>query len=189
VYAADKLGRLHVLSAPTGSPVAVLPTESLPLKVANAESDRIFMASPTGTLLCLHEVELSQKVSRHEAATEPEEVFDTKLAPKTGGEEKSAEQPAAKTPSSTPRSAPSGGGTPRPSGSKKAGKGGVAGATGGYPVGSGKTGKRSGSRSGRGSAAGAYPGGVMPPPGMMPGVPPAGGRAKQPRGAAPPPES
>lgn len=96
VYAADTLGRLHVLSAPTGSPLAVLPTESLPLKVANAESDRVFMAGKTGTLLCLHEVELSQKVIRHQAADEPEEVFDAKLLPKAAGEEKPAEQPAAK---------------------------------------------------------------------------------------------
>ena len=41
VYAADKLGRLRILDARTGTVLEILPAAGLPIKVCNGQTDRI----------------------------------------------------------------------------------------------------------------------------------------------------
>lgn len=63
VYAADELGNLAVFDAATGSRLAAFEAINLPIKYLNRDSDRIYMASPTGYVTCFHESALSQPVS------------------------------------------------------------------------------------------------------------------------------
>jgi outer membrane protein assembly factor BamB len=60
VYAADRLGRIQVLNAKTGALLDMLPTELLPRKLLNAQTDRLYLATDTGMVQCLHEIEQTQ---------------------------------------------------------------------------------------------------------------------------------
>ena len=66
VYAADKLGRVLILSAKTGAKLDVLEASALPIKLSNWRTDRLYLATKTGLIQCLHEVELSEPI-RHDA--------------------------------------------------------------------------------------------------------------------------
>ncbi len=68
VYASDSRGRLVVLDAKGGARVDSLPTELLTIKLANTVSDRIYLATPTGLLQCLHELELAQPIMHSPSA-------------------------------------------------------------------------------------------------------------------------
>ena len=57
VYAVDKFGRLQILNAKTGARLDNLPIPRLPIRVANNQTDRIYLASETGLVQCLREVE------------------------------------------------------------------------------------------------------------------------------------
>ena len=48
VYAADKLGRLRVLNARTGTVLDILATGGLPIKLCNDQTDRIYLATESG---------------------------------------------------------------------------------------------------------------------------------------------
>ena len=48
VYAADSLGRLLVLNADNGGVLDVLATENIPIRLHNADTDRIFLADNSG---------------------------------------------------------------------------------------------------------------------------------------------
>jgi hypothetical protein len=108
VYASDKLGRLRILDGRTGTVLDVLQTGGLPIKLSNGQTDRIYLATESGLVQCLHEVE----------ETKPIEYDQSKAAP-------SDEELPAKPPAVKPRS---GGGvpakpaTPRPSAKKPAPK-------------------------------------------------------------------
>ena len=60
VYAADRAGRTEVLDANTGALLDFLPTELLPRKLLNTETDRLYLATDRGLVQCLHEIEQSQ---------------------------------------------------------------------------------------------------------------------------------
>ncbi len=60
VYTSDKAGRLVVLDAKSGARLDTLATESLPIKMINSQTDRIYLASDRGLIQCLHEIELPQ---------------------------------------------------------------------------------------------------------------------------------
>ena len=64
IYAADKLGRILVLNAKTGARVDAFRAEAFPVKLINSETDRIYLATETGLIQCLHELELPQPI-RH----------------------------------------------------------------------------------------------------------------------------
>ncbi len=72
IYAADKLGRIHVLSAKTGARLDTIDGTRLPIKMSNTQTDRIYLATTTGLIQCLHEIELTEPIrhldSRNEAA-------------------------------------------------------------------------------------------------------------------------
>jgi hypothetical protein len=57
VYAADKAGRTQILDLKTGARLDVLSTESLPVKLLNPQTDRLYLATDTGLIQCLHEIE------------------------------------------------------------------------------------------------------------------------------------
>ena len=62
VYAADKVGRVRILDIKSGSQLDVLPTEILPVKVTNNQTDRLYLGTETGLLQCLHELELTAPI-------------------------------------------------------------------------------------------------------------------------------
>lgn len=64
VYASDKLGQLQVLDARNGARLETLIAHSLPLKLTNTETDRIYLASDDGLIQCLREIDLVQPL-RH----------------------------------------------------------------------------------------------------------------------------
>ena len=66
VYAADRLGRTVVLSRQSGTRLDSFPTEMLPLKLQNEQTDRIFLGTHTGLLQCLHEQGLDHPVIHRE---------------------------------------------------------------------------------------------------------------------------
>jgi hypothetical protein len=168
VYATDKIGLLHVLSAKTGSHLDTIPAEYLAVKLTNPESDRLFLASATGMIQCLHEPGIVEPLVRRVPHKEIEVPDRTKLAGKTATQEKPSDE-GAPGPTKTAGTRPSGGGggssgAPRAS-TPKAKKGDFAGAAGG---------KKSKKPKGGQEAA------VMPGmPGAMPGVVPGGAGGKK----------
>ena len=74
VYVADRLGRILVLAADTGARLDRIPAEGLPIKLRNAQNDRIYLATEAGLIQCLREIELSeplQHVTFEAAEAEP----------------------------------------------------------------------------------------------------------------------
>lgn len=57
VYAADKLGRMLVIDARTGARIDAMDIMSHPIRLMNLQTDRIYLASETGLVQCLHEIE------------------------------------------------------------------------------------------------------------------------------------
>ncbi len=55
VYAVDRLGRLLILNKATGGQVARAPTGRWMFSVENDQSDRIYLGTPQGVLICLRE--------------------------------------------------------------------------------------------------------------------------------------
>ncbi len=81
VYGMGRLGDLRVLDAASGDEVGRLKPRGATLPVINLSSDRIFLASPTGLIQCLHEVDRPDPIYylQEQAAEEdpdaPEEPF------------------------------------------------------------------------------------------------------------------
>jgi len=142
VYAADKLGRIQVLNAKTGARLDSLPAVDLPIKLANADTDRLYLATETGLIQCLHEVEQAKPLlhnQREEPAageekTTPEGKAGKKPASKEPPEEGEMTEEA---PPGPDAGAEAGGDTSDPFGGKAGGpgKGGAAKGKGGAPKG------------------------------------------------------
>jgi hypothetical protein len=148
VYATDKIGRLVVLDGKTGVVVDSISTEMLPIKLTNGETDRMFLASKTGLVQCLHEIGLSEPLLRRLPAGEELASSDDAAKPQ---KESSSEE-------STTLSRPPTTGGPPPSTSPK-GTGKASGATtGGPPSGSRKLGSRSSRRNSGSGLPGTTPG-------------------------------
>ncbi len=90
VYGRDKEGRLRILRRDTGALVGVVPTEHLALSVTNHATDRIYLATPSGLIQCLHEPALEQplqyvmteEVKKAPAKIEQGEVEEAAVADK-----------------------------------------------------------------------------------------------------------
>jgi hypothetical protein len=54
-YVCDQFGKMLVLAAQGGGQMDALPTEAWPFKVFNIQTDRIYLATPTGLVICLRE--------------------------------------------------------------------------------------------------------------------------------------
>lgn len=63
IYASDISGQLWILDAKSGSRLASLATQAMPVKMANAVTDRLYLATASGQLECLREQSLLQPVS------------------------------------------------------------------------------------------------------------------------------
>jgi len=183
VYAADRLGRTRVLNAPTGSPAATLPTEMLPIKVVNTETDRLYLATKAGLIQCLHEIELSQPVARRAPVQEREELAEA-TPPEKAGEPKPSEEKAVP---AMPRSSSGTGSRPATAKTSPKPKAGAGSSAGMYKdtAGVGST-RRTNRRGSRASGSSGYP---MDYPGMSgPGTGPGTGKGKKAggRGGMPP---
>jgi hypothetical protein len=172
IYAADATGQVHVLDARLGTRLATVPLEASPLKLTNVESDRLFVATPTGTVQCLHESELIQPLTRRFAeAKDPDliPVDPTKVAkkePPTVGAVASSSPsvPRSTTPkSTTPKST-----TPKTTKKERTGKKGSD-IFGGGPFEQQVGGKNKGG--GKNKRGGMGPGGSAPAGLGMPGMP------------------
>ncbi len=91
IYAVDKLDRIVVLNAATGARLDTIPARGMDIKLLNMQTDRIYLASRTGLIQCLHEVGLPEPI-RHNQVPEAAPA----AAPPAG--EKAAPQPKAKQP-------------------------------------------------------------------------------------------
>ena len=69
VYASDQAGRTQVLSAKTGARLDILPTEMSPIKLMNTQTDRLYLATDTGLVQCLHEIDLGKPILYGEDAS------------------------------------------------------------------------------------------------------------------------
>ena len=92
VYAADKLGRIQILSAKTGARLDALPAIDLPIRLVNTDTDRLYLATETGLIQCLHEVEQAKPLL-HNQREEPAPGEE-----KTAAEGKRGKKPAPKEP-------------------------------------------------------------------------------------------
>jgi hypothetical protein len=72
VYATDKVGRLLILDRKTGGRLDSMNLVHNPIKVCNTRTDRIYLATETGLIQSLHEIELSDPL-QHSGRAAPEE--------------------------------------------------------------------------------------------------------------------
>ncbi|MCX6637181.1 MAG: PQQ-like beta-propeller repeat protein, partial [Acidobacteria bacterium] len=63
VYAVDQIGRILVLNAQNGSRLDTIDAESVPIKLSNSDTDRLYLANDKGLIQCLHEVEQVEPLS------------------------------------------------------------------------------------------------------------------------------
>ena len=62
VYAEDRNGNIVVLHAQSGGRLDVIEASGLPIKLMNLQTDRLFLASESGLVQCLREIELEQPI-------------------------------------------------------------------------------------------------------------------------------
>ena len=97
IYAADKVGRIRVLDAKSGSVVDVLPTEMLPIKMTNSQTDRLYLATDAGLVQCFRELEQEAPIHFGESRKPPMEEDWPKPPAKVSGKynrEAAGEKPA-----------------------------------------------------------------------------------------------
>lgn len=172
LYTADRLGRILILDTKTGARLdTIVAGEMLPIKPTNMNNDRLFLASKTGIVQCLHESDLSDPVVHR---TAPKEYQDApKAAPKTAAEAKpdDQEKKEASKPSAAPRSSTPSTSKPKPK-PKKTPK---AMGSGDFGSGSGDMGPPIKGKKGKGKKiSDPDMGGSMPPMGPGKGRAPAG---------------
>jgi len=94
VYAVDTLGRLVALYAKTGARLDTLwSVRQLPLRVANMETDRLYLATETGLVQCLHEVGLDEPQRHNVVETGEKGVEQEGLQPPAGQTQPAPAQP------------------------------------------------------------------------------------------------
>jgi hypothetical protein len=99
VYTLDRFGRLAVLSAKTGALIDLAAIPPLAFPVTNTDTDQIFLATDTGLIQCLHEIELTKRLDYRPPKKEEAEKIDLSK-PKPGV------KPTQKTPAQVPPPAP-----------------------------------------------------------------------------------
>ena len=99
VYAADRVGHMQILDLGTGARLDELATERLPLKLLNVQTDRLYLATESGMVQCLHEIEQTKPLLHDEDRKVKEEVVEKKPPPppkkvaKPSGEEEPKPRP------------------------------------------------------------------------------------------------
>jgi hypothetical protein len=99
VYGCDQLGRLAILDAASGVRLASMPLPHGSIKLANNESDRIYLASESGIVECLHEMALVNPIAYAPPAAEaPDAAAKSRLSGKRGKAEAAAADSTAEEP-------------------------------------------------------------------------------------------
>ena len=104
VYAADRIGHTQILDLKTGARLDELATERLPLKLFNTRTDRLYLATESGMVQCLHEIEQTTPLLHDEDRKLKKEVVVEKKPPapkkvaKPAGDEAPKPKPAPKKP-------------------------------------------------------------------------------------------
>ncbi|MGW8257072.1 MAG: hypothetical protein ACWGMZ_06280, partial [Thermoguttaceae bacterium] len=62
VYCGDKLGRLLMLDSDTGAKLDVMPAADFTIKMINSATDRLYLATRTGLIVCLREAGLTKPI-------------------------------------------------------------------------------------------------------------------------------
>jgi outer membrane protein assembly factor BamB len=91
VYTLDRFGRLATLSAKSGALIDLAAIPPLAFPVTNTDTDQIFLATDTGLIQCLRELELTKRLDYRPPKKEAPEKIDLSK-PKPGA------KPALKTP-------------------------------------------------------------------------------------------
>ena len=141
VYGEDRSGQTIVLNAKTSTQFDVLPTSGCRSSCSNTETDRLYLATETGLVQCLHEIELAKPLLYEESRrpVKEEEPEKPKLPVKKagGGEDrprpKATPKPKAapkddadaEKPAKTPRSRSEGGQSRQGRGGRRSGGGGL----------------------------------------------------------------
>jgi outer membrane protein assembly factor BamB len=63
LYAADRSGNTLVLDTRSGGHLDTINTQAMAIKYTNIQTDRLYYASPTGMVMCLHEVEAPEPIA------------------------------------------------------------------------------------------------------------------------------
>ena len=92
IYAADRLGRILVLHGKTGSRLDTIPTVGQSIKLLNDATDRIYLATRTGLIQCLHEVELTEPILHRASRAAAEEKTPPPAVGQKGPEDKPTER-------------------------------------------------------------------------------------------------
>jgi outer membrane protein assembly factor BamB len=108
IYTADKVGRVVVLNANSGARLDTVYLGPRSILMTNDWNDRIYVASPTGLVQCLREIELSQPVVHRQTVTAIQKQAAEKQATpaskeKTEKVQEQVEQPDADNPFAPPR--------------------------------------------------------------------------------------
>jgi hypothetical protein len=96
VYAADARAQLLILDAAKGTSLAMLPLADATIPLVNQQTDRIYLASASGLIQCLHETALTQPL-RYDEPEKPasdEQKSVTPATPTTPTPEASAVEPS-----------------------------------------------------------------------------------------------
>jgi hypothetical protein len=74
VYAADLYDNFQILARKDGRPIASLPARSFPISSDNQFTDRLYMSTEDGLILCLHEKQNVKPYRHPQTYEEPEKV-------------------------------------------------------------------------------------------------------------------
>jgi outer membrane protein assembly factor BamB len=120
VYVADNLGRLVVLDAAKGTPLGSIDTQGIAFKMRNTGTDRIYLATDTGLIQCLHEIEQTAPIPYAESR-KAKEVEEQPAVKQTEGDHNAQPAPREHVAPKEP-SAPKAHVAPKKAASKKKGK-------------------------------------------------------------------
>ena len=96
VYATDRIGRLLVLDANSGARLDAIATETLPIKMLNTVTDRIYLGDDGGLIQCLREVERQQPLIYAKDRTATETEAESAAKPHAAAEKHQPAKKAAK---------------------------------------------------------------------------------------------
>ena len=94
IYATDRLQRILVLDAKNGARLDAIPGAALPIRLMNTETDRLYLATDTGLIQCLHEIELAEPIQHGQARKPQPKKPAVKQETLTQAEKEEAEKPA-----------------------------------------------------------------------------------------------
>jgi outer membrane protein assembly factor BamB len=109
IYCVDDLGAFVVLNATSGATLARISSGSPVKTMVNDQTDRIYMFSPEGMVVCLHEAGAIEPLYHNPRPVEKEKAAPAEKAPPSAAAksaeptEKPAARPKATTPAETPK--------------------------------------------------------------------------------------